>query len=217
MAAQIQHNPKTVSVFGDSYSSHHFDKPNGVAYSPLSSIAAGAAGDFIVLPDRSYGGTTAHDAVYNTGPWLSPLQMGGTFDFCAPYDVAKYQVFRYGVNEAVQKDGGGNYIYSLPGFEFNLNSLITSSISAGRKPILCTPPTIPVQGLMTVASASRLTDVIQRTKSVAASRNVPLVDLSGWVFQASDMLDAYHPNAQVMHALNKELGVRLKAILSAGY
>ena len=124
MTAQIQTTPKTVSVLGDSYSSGAIDKAMGAAYSPLSSIGAGSAGEFIVLEGRSFGGMAAADLVNNTGPWLNDLQMGGTFAFCAPYDVARYQVFRYGINEAVRRNADDTYTHCMPTFEANLRSLV---------------------------------------------------------------------------------------------
>lgn len=213
MTAQIQTNPKTVSVLGDSYSSGAVDKALGAAYSPLSSIGAGSAGDFIVLEDRSWGGMTAADVVFNTGAWLNDLQMGGTFAFCAPYDVAGFQVFRYGINEAVRRNQDG-YMFSLPDFECNLCHLVDASRAAGRVPILCTPPVLPVNGIMTAQCVARLADATARIRAVATRKNVLLVDLSHWHFTVAQMVDPYHPMPAQMHALNMDLGAKLRALVS---
>jgi hypothetical protein len=215
MTAQIQTNPKTVSLFGDSYSSGHIDKPQGMAYSPLSSIGAGSAGDFIVLEGRSWGGMSAADAVNDTGPWLNDLRMGGTFAFCAPYDVARYQVFRYGINEAVRKNADDTYTHCLQCFEANLHNLVDASRAAGRIPVLCTPPVLPVNGIMTTECVARLADATDRIRAVASSKNVPLVDQSNWSFTVAQMADPYHPSAAKMHALNMDLGVKLRQVISA--
>lgn len=217
MTAQIQTNPKTVSVLGDSYSSGSIEKGMGAAYSPLSSIGAGGAGEFIVLEGRSFGGMAAADLVNNTGPWLNDLQMGGTFAFCAPYDVARYQVFRYGINEAVRRNADGTYTHSMADFEANLRSLVDASRSAGRLPILCTPPTLPVNGIMTAQCVARLADAAQRIRAVASSKAVPLIDQSNWCFTALQMVDPYHPTPTKMHALNMDLGAKLRQVIdSAG-
>lgn len=213
MTATIQTNPTTVSVFGDSYSSAAIDKDLGAAYSPLSSIGAGSGGNFIVLEGRSFGGMTASDAVNNTGPWLNDLKMGGTFVFCAPYDVAKYQVFRYGINEAVRTNADGSFTHCLPSFEGYLSELVNTSIASGRCPILCTPPVLPQAGAMTAQCVARLADVTQRIKAVASYKSVPLIDLNFWNFTPEQMIDAYHPVPSLMHGLNVSLGVRLRHIL----
>ena len=213
MTAQIQTSPKTVSIFGDSYSSGHIDKALGAAYSPLSSIGAGSAGDFIVLEGRSWGGTTAADAVNNTGPWLNDLQMGGTFAFCAPYDVARYQVFRYGINEAVRRNADGGFAHCMYCFEVNLRALVDASRAAGRIPILCTPPVLPVNGIMTSECVARLADATARIRAVASSMAVPLVDQSSWSFTVLQMVDPYHPTPTQMHLLNVSLGASLRPLV----
>lgn len=215
MTAQIQTSPKTVSVLGDSYSSGSIDKALGAAYSPLSSIGAGSAGDFIVLEGRSWGGMSAADAVNNTCPWLNDLQMGGTFAFCAPYDVARYQVFRYGINEAVRRNPDGTFVHCMGCFEVNLRSLVDSSRAAGRAPVLCTPPVLPANGIMTSECVARLADATDRIRAVASSKSVPLVDQSNWSFTVLQMLDPYHPIAEKMHALNMDLGSRLRQVISS--
>ena len=213
MTANIQVNPKTVSVLGDSYSSGAIDKALGAAYSPLSSIGAGSAGDFIVLEGRSWGGMSAADAVNNTGPWLNNLQMGGTFAFCAPYDVARYQVFRYGINEAVRRNADGTYTHSMVDFEANLRSLVDASRAACRLPILCTPPTLPVNGIMTPQCVARLADATQRIRAVANTKAVPLIDQSNWRFTVLQMVDPYHPTPDKMHLLNVSLGASLRPLV----
>lgn len=213
MTAQIQTSPKTVSIFGDSYSSGHIDKALGAAYSPLSSIGAGSAGDFIVLEGRSWGGTTAADAVNNTGPWLNDLQMGGTFAFCAPYDVARYQVFRYGINEAVRRNADGGFAHCMCCFEVNLRALVDASRGAGRIPILCTPPVLPINGIMTSECVARLADATARIRAVASSMAVPLVDQSSWCFTVAQMVDPYHPTPTQMHLLNVSLGASLRPLV----
>lgn len=213
MTAQIQTTPKTVSVLGDSYSSGSIDKALGAAYSPLSSIGAGSAGDFIVLEGRSWGGMSAADAVNNTGPWLNDLQMGGTFAFCAPYDVARYQVFRYGINEAVRRNADGTYMHCMATFEANLRNLVDASRAAGRLPILCTPPTLPVNGIMTPQCVARLADATQRIRAVANTKAVPLIDQSSWCFTVAQMVDPYHPVPAKMHALNMDLGAKLRQVI----
>lgn len=213
MTAQIQTTPKTVSVLGDSYSSGSIDKAMGAAYSPLSSIGAGSAGEFIVLEGRSWGGMSAADAVNNTGPWLNDLQMGGTFAFCAPYDVARYQVFRYGINEAVRRNSDGTFIHTMVDFEANLRSLVDASRSAGRLPILCTPPTLPVNGIMTPQCVARLADATQRIRAVANTKAVPLIDQSNWRFTVLQMVDPYHPTPDKMHLLNVSLGASLRPLV----
>lgn len=213
MTAQIQTSPKTVSIFGDSYSSGHIDKALGAAYSPLSSIGAGSAGDFIVLEGRSWGGTTAADAVNNTGPWLNDLQMGGTFAFCAPYDVARYQVFRYGINEAVRRNADGGFAHCMYCFEVNLRALVDASRGAGRIPILCTPPVLPINGIMTSECVARLADATARIRAVASSMAVPLVDQSSWCFTVAQMVDPYHPTPTQMHLLNVSLGASLRPLV----
>lgn len=215
MTAQIQTTPKTVSVLGDSYSSGHIDKALGAAYSPLSSIGAGSAGDFIVLEGRSWGGMSAADAVNNTGPWLNDLQMGGTFAFCAPYDVARYQVFRYGINEAVRRNADGGFTHCMYCFEVNLRALVDASRAAGRIPILCTPPVLPVNGIMTSECVARLTDATARIRAVATSKSVPLVDQRNWCFTVAQMVDPYHPVPAQMHALNMDLGAKLRQIIGS--
>ncbi len=215
MTANIQVSPKTVSVLGDSYSSGAIDKAMGAAYSPLSSIGAGSAGDFIVLEGRSWGGMAAADAVNNTGPWLNDLQMGGTFAFCAPYDVARYQVFRYGINEAVRRNADGTFIHSMVDFEANLRCLVDASRAAGRIPILCTPPVLPVNGIMTSECVARLTDATARIRAVATSKSVPLVDQRNWCFTVAQMVDPYHPVPSKMHALNMDLGAKLRQIIGS--
>ena len=213
MTANIQVNPKTVSVLGDSYSSGAIDKALGAAYSPLSSIGAGSAGDFIVLEGRSWGGMSAADAVNNTGPWLNNLQMGGTFAFCAPYDVARYQVFRYGINEAVRRNSDGTFIHTMVDFEANLRSLVDASRAAGRTPILCTPPVLPVNGIMTPQCVARLADATQRIRAVANTKAVPLIDQSNWRFTVLQMVDPYHPTPDKMHLLNVSLGASLRPLV----
>lgn len=213
MTAQIQTAPKTVSVLGDSYSSGSIDKALGAAYSPLSSIGAGSAGEFIVLEGRSFGGMAAADLVNNTGPWLNDLQMGGTFAFCAPYDVARYQVFRYGINEAVRRNADGTYTHCMPTFEANLRSLVDASRAACRLPILCTPPTLPVNGIMTPQCVARLADATQRIRAVANTKAVPLIDQSNWCFTPLQMVDPYHPVPAKMHALNMDLGAKLRQVI----
>lgn len=213
MTAIIQTSPRTVSVFGDSYSSGHIEKALGAAYSPLSSIGAGSAGDFIVLEGRSFGGMAAADLVNNTGPWRDNLQMGGTFAFCAPHDVAQYQVFRYGVNEAVRRDANGVFIHSMASFEANLHTLVNASRAAGRVPILCTPPTLPVLDIMTAECVLRLAEVTVRIRAVASAKTVPLVEQRNWHFTVAQMLDAYHPIALKMHQLNVDLGIKLRPIV----
>lgn len=215
MTANIQVNPKTVSVLGDSYSSGAIDKALGAAYSPLSSIGAGSAGDFIVLEGRSWGGMSAADAVNNTGPWLNDLQMGGTFEFCAPYDVARYQVFRYGINEAVRRNDSGAFIHTMAGFEANLRTLVAASRAAGRIPILCTPPVLPVNGIMTSECVSRLAEATARIRIVACTECVPLVDQTNWHFLVGQMVDPYHPWPAQMHALNMDLGAKLRQIIGS--
>ena len=213
MTAQIQTTPKTVSVLGDSYSSGAIDKALGAAYSPLSSIGAGSAGDFIVLEGRSWGGMSAADAVNNTGPWLNDLQMGGTFAFCAPYDVARYQVFRYGINEAVRRNPDGAFTHCMVAFEANLRALVDASRAAGRLPILCTPPTLPVNGIMTPQCVARLADATQRIRAVANTKAVPLIDQSNWRFSVAQMVDPYHPTPTQMHLLNVSLGASLRPLV----
>ena len=213
MTAQIQTSPKTVSIFGDSYSSGAIDKALGAAYSPLSSIGAGSAGDFIVLEGRSWGGMSAADAVNNTGPWLNDLQMGGTFAFCAPYDVARYQVFRYGINEAVRRNPDGAFTHCMVAFEANLRALVDASRAAARVPILCTPPMLPVNGIMTMECVNRLADATARIRAVASSRRVPLVDQSNWRFSVAQMVDPYHPTPTQMHLLNVSLGASLRPLV----
>ena len=213
MTAQIQTSPKTVSVLGDSYSSGAIDKALGAAYSPLSSIGAGSAGDFIVLEGRSWGGMSAADAVNNTGPWLNDLQMGGTFAFCAPYDVARYQVFRYGINEAVRRNPDGAFTHCMVAFEANLRALVDASRAAGRLPILCTPPTLPVNGIMTPQCVARLADATQRIRAVANTKAVPLIDQSNWRFSVAQMVDPYHPTPTQMHLLNMSLGASLRPLV----
>ena len=213
MTAQIQTSPKTVSVLGDSYSSGAIDKALGAAYSPLSSIGAGSAGDFIVLEGRSWGGMSAADAVNNTGPWLNDLQMGGTFAFCAPYDVARYQVFRYGINEAVRRNPDGAFTHCMAAFEANLRALVDASRAAGRLPILCTPPTLPVNGIMTPQCVARLADATQRIRAVANTKAVPLIDQSNWRFSVAQMVDPYHPTPTQMHLLNVSLGASLRPLV----
>lgn len=214
MTAQIQTSPKTVSVLGDSYSSGSIDKALGAAYSPLSSIGAGSAGDFIVLEGRSWGGMSAADAVNNTGPWLNDLQMGGTFAFCAPYDVARYQVFRYGINEAVRRNADGAFTHCMHCFEANLRTMVNASRAAGRIPILCTPPVLPVNGIMTSECVTRLADATARIRAVASSMGVPLVDQSNWCFTVAQMVDPYHPVPAKMHALNMDLGAKLRQVVN---
>ena len=213
MTAQIQTSPKTVSIFGDSYSSGAIDKAMGAAYSPLSSIGAGSAGDFIVLEGRSWGGMSAADAVNNTGPWLNDLQMGGTFAFCAPYDVARYQVFRYGINEAVRRNADGGVAHCMCCFEVNLRALVDASRAAGRIPILCTPPVLPVNGIMTSECVARLADATQRIRAVANTKAVPLIDQSNWRFSVAQMVDPYHPTPTQMHLLNVSLGASLRPLV----
>ena len=213
MTAQIQTSPKTVSVLGDSYSSGAIDKALGAAYSPLSSIGAGSAGDFIVLEGRSWGGMSAADAVNNTGPWLNDLQMGGTFAFCAPHDVARYQVFRYGINEAVRRNPDGAFTHRMVAFEANLRALVDASRAAGRLPILCTPPTLPVNGIMTPQCVARLADATQRIRAVANTKAVPLIDQSNWRFSVAQMVDPYHPTPTQMHLLNVSLGASLRPLV----
>ena len=213
MTAQIQTTPKTVSVLGDSYSSGSIDKALGAAYSPLSSIGAGSAGDFIVLEGRSWGGMAAADLVNNTGPWLNDLQMGGTFAFCAPYDVARYQVFRYGINEAVRRNPDGAFTHCMVAFEANLRALVDASRAAGRLPILCTPPTLPVNGIMTPQCVARLADATQRIRAVANTKAVPLIDQSNWRFSVAQMVDPYHPTPTQMHLLNVSLGASLRPLV----
>ena len=213
MTAQIQTSPKTVSVLGDSYSSGAIDKALGAAYSPLSSIGAGSAGDFIVLEGRSWGGMAAADLVNNTGPWLNDLQMGGTFAFCAPYDVARYQVFRYGINEAVRRNPDGAFTHCMVAFEANLRALVDASRAAGRLPILCTPPTLPVNGIMTPQCVARLADATQRIRAVANTKAVPLIDQSNWRFSVAQMVDPYHPTPTQMHLLNVSLGASLRPLV----
>lgn len=213
MTALIQTNPKTVSVFGDSYSSAAADKALGMAYSPLSSIGAGSNGEFIVLEGRSWGGMTASNAVNDTGPWLNDLKMGGTFDFCAPYDVSQYQVFRYGINEAVRRKPCGDYEYSMIDFEINLRSLITSSRLANRIPILCTLPVLPINDIMTQQCVLRLAEATTRIRAVAIDMAVPLIDQSNWTFTVQQMVDPYHPTPEFMHALNMDLGDKIKNLL----
>ncbi|MCA0324028.1 MAG: SGNH/GDSL hydrolase family protein [Proteobacteria bacterium] len=216
MAAAIQYNPKTVSIFGDSYTSNAFVKDAGIAYSPLSSIGAGGRGSFLVLDDRSVGGCTAQHAMTDTGPWRDILTVGGPFDFSAAYDIAEYQMFRYGINEAVAM-AYGVYVFSLEDFEYCINAMVSISQGVGRKPLLCTPPVLPVRGLMTQTSVSRLDDVRNRIRRVATLRNVPLVELGDWTFTAQDMADDYHPSAILMNALNMDLGGRLGEIIKGGY
>ena len=213
MTAQIQTSPKTVSILGDSYSSGAIDKAMGAAYSPLSSIGAGSAGDFIVLEGRSWGGMAAADLVNNTGPWLNDLQMGGTFAFCAPYDVARYQVFRYGINEAVRRNPDGAFTHCMVAFEANLRALVDASRAAGRLPILCTPPTLPVNGIMTPQCVARLADATQRIRAVARSKAAPLIDQSNWRFSVAQMVDPYHPTPTQMHLLNVSLGASLRPLV----
>ena len=213
MTAQIQTTPKTVSVLGDSYSSGAIDKALGAAYSPLSSIGAGSAGDFIVLEGRSWGGMSAADAVNNTGPWLNDLQMGGTFAFCAPYDVARYQVFRYGINEAVRRNPDGAFTHCMVAFEANLRALVDASRAAARVPILCTPPTLPVNGIMTTQCVARLADATRRIRAVANTKAVPLIDQSNWRFSVAQMVDPYHPTPTQMHLLNVSLGASLRPLV----
>ena len=164
-------------------------------------------------PGVTWGGMSAADAVNNTGPWLNDLQMGGTFAFCAPYDVARYQVFRYGINEAVRRNPDGTYTHSMATFEANLRNLVDASRAAGRLPILCTPPTLPVNGIMTSERVARLADATARIRAVASSMGVPLVDQSSWCFTVAQMVDPYHPVPTKMHALNMDLGAKLRPLV----
>lgn len=219
MPGVIQNSPKTVSIFGDSYSFRHNDWSTGVNYSPLSSFGAGSGGDFIVVDLRSWGGMAADDAVNNLGAWADQdaLNMGGTFDYVAPFDTAKYQIFRYGINDAIRETIPGIFDFTVAQFKANITSLVNSSQKAARRPMLAVPPTLPVTSLMTQEKVNRLTQMQQAIREVATSKIIPLLDQGTTILLPNEMHDPYHPTPIRMHQINQDLGAKIKITLSTGY
>ena len=113
MSANINTNPTVVTVFGDSWSTTARVKPADAApnmqYIHCFQSAAAAGLGYVasanyLLDNRSYGGVSADNAVNGTGNFPAAISSGAgtTFAMAAGHDFAKYQVFRYGINDVVQ-------------------------------------------------------------------------------------------------------------------
>lgn len=75
------------------------------------------------------------------------------------------------------------------------------------------PRNLPVNGIMTPQCVARLADAVQRTRAVASSKAVPLIDQSNWRFTVLQMVDPYHPTPDKMHLLNVSLGASLRPLV----
>lgn len=231
LATPPQTNPKTVSLWGDSLTAPFWDHFR-VADTGMS-VAAGGAGAFTVV-NRASAGESAHMARWRYGSWAPGAghNFGGDFAQVAPLDAAQYQAFRWGGIEALFQDN------VLSDFLADLYWAVDSSIAAGRKPILITPITMPFSNVLTTTFEARLTVIDQHVRTVAAHRNVPLVDVRNCGRNCSFTFeefancpvspggprpfptlaeDCLHPNAAAYHRIGMEIGRRIKAILDSGY
>lgn len=178
MPATIISTPiAVVSVFGDSWSSYARLKPEGYIKNPIASIGAGlgyvASGPNYVLDNFSYGGTSADNAVNGTGNFALAIGSPGmSFAAVVNEDSARYQVFRYGINDVVQflpssANPSSAEVSAMAAVGLNaagevsnatlwantkanfrntmvsrFTSLVNSSLASGRKPVLATMPTL---------------------------------------------------------------------------
>lgn len=111
MTVAISAKPTIVSVFGDSWTAPARDKAVPYVSDFIPAAAAGlgyvSGGANYLLARFAWGGVSSYDAVNGTGnfPLAIDSGQGTTFAVAAPHDFAKYQVFRYGINDILQALG----------------------------------------------------------------------------------------------------------------
>src|SRR5574337_429140 len=97
----IQTSPKTITVYGDSYSTQTYASAEDLVYSPTSSFSLGLGGTDAIVGLRSAGGTSLREAVSNTGNWLN-VTSAGAIQTQFPSDMSGYVVLRYGLNDVLE-------------------------------------------------------------------------------------------------------------------
>lgn len=210
----IQVDPPIVATIGDSLTVEYRDanKFAGMARS-MGSMANGTFLSF----DISVGGLTAEGVRYNTGSW----NQGAPFAAVAGAVPVKYYLFRLGGVEAIQRTPNlSGYVYDLPSVKENLRALVAATRAAGRKPVLCSYPTLPLSPnqneelAYTPATLARIDLVHAYMGDLASEENVPVIDVRTSVLTVSDLLDNVHPNEVASHRVGKEIGTQFRNLIT---
>lgn len=228
----IQTSPKTITVYGDSYSVQTYATDEGVVFSPASSFSLGLGGTDAIVGCRSAGGTSLREAVSNSGNWLNVTSAGAIQSQFAS-DMSGYVVFRYGINDVLEHTqvypdswfnsfGERRYHFETI-FEADLRTAITAAKAAGKKVILWVPPHLPVHSSGTpgwewTTTSQRLVTEGILPKVVALSSELGLryINQNGLSYTTSQEVDWIHLKAAPMHALSIDFGQKLRTAIT-GY
>lgn len=210
----IQTNPPVVGVIGDSLSAEYRDAN---LYGCLArSMTSVANGTFLAV-DLAKPNMTAQDVRYNTGAW----DQGAPFADVAGAIPVKYYVFRLGGVEAISRTSDlSGYLHDLSLVKENLRHLITATRAVGRKPVLCSYPTMPLSpdqtkpNAYTTATLHRIDLVHAYMGDLAAEENVPVLDLRSVVVTAAELHDNIHYAEVAFHRASKEAGNQFRNLIT---
>jgi hypothetical protein len=228
----IQTSPKTITVYGDSYSVQTYAADEGVVYSPASSFSLGLGGTDAIVACRSAGGTSLREAVSNTGNWLN-VGAGAAIQNQFTADLSGYVVLRYGINDVLEHTQ--NYPDSVFGsfgerryhfettFGADLRTAATAAQAAGKKVILWVPPNLPVNasgaaGWEWTATSQRLVTegILPQVVAVAGDMGLRYINQNNLSYTTSQEVDWLHLKAAHMHDLSIDFGQRLRTAIT-GY
>lgn len=228
----IQTSPKTVTVYGDSYSAQTYATAEGVMYSPASSISLGLGGTDVIVGCRSAGGTSLREAVSNSGNWLNVTSAGPIQSQFAD-DLSGYVVLRYGINDVLEHtqkypDSAFNsfserrYHFETI-FEADLRTAITAAKAAGKKVILWVPPNLPVNSSgfpgweWTTTSQRLVTEgILPKVVALSSEYGLRYINQNVRSYTTAQEADWLHLKADAMHALSVDFGQSLRTALT-GY
>lgn len=225
----MQTTPRTITVYGDSYTAETNAYVENTGYGFAASAALGLGGTDATILTRAAGGCSLKNACDNTGSWTT-LGTGASIQNSPDKDVGSYAVLRYGINDVLQHVLANPTFPSFAARQTHFENTLWGSLqvvvpalkAAGKKVILYVPPVLPIAssgapGWEWSSTHVALADVLRNIVLLYANNSATrVIDQSGTVLTAPQMGDWVHPTGAAMHTLSIDFGQRLRTAIT-GY